>query len=757
LRPDVTLANLEQRQLLSVTDITTGQSFATIQAAVDGANAGDTLLADPGVYDEDVTVAKSLNIEGAEHGVDPGSRPGSVGSFVGTAAGAWNITAANVTIDGFNVVPGNATGPQPGPGIQLAPSTSGIRILNTEFSGYRVAISLASDGTSPDLIQHNLFVGQGNDNPAHGIGIEATGDAINATIDNNVFAGNADGAIKMVNGSAVESYITISNNQFVATERFQDGITLAGVDNVQIIGNTINSSVGPAINLAGNDMGVTINGNTIVGPQTGCVAVSNELATGTNRLVVIRFNLLRSFTGPGVTVADGAYTGVALDARDNWWGSNAGPDASGTLKPVGNVNATPWLVASLTVVPDSVLRTRPVTVIVDLTKDSTGGTLMFPPGHVPDGTPFQMFAHIGMFSDVGTFTNDIPLTVNGKATTTFRSTYPGTVTITTGLDHQSLAASYQAVDLSLSPPRLPDDTLGHPYHQTLSVDGVTGPIDYSVIAGGLPDGLVLGRTTGQITGTPTRAGSFAFTVGVSQNGLAPFVKRTYEVRINPAIAFETTSIPPAAVDIAYNEALKVGGGTGGLRFAITSGTLPAGLSLSPSGLISGTPTSAGASTFTVTAQDAVGASATQTYSLAVVFAPVVTNLQRFGFHAQPSTLVLTFSTALDPASAADLANYSLVQVVSAHAARPIALASATYDPAHHTVTLTGAGLIPLHARYRLTVTGTPPSGVRDTAGHFLAGSNGQSGTNYVHAFGREILAGPNRAGRSHSRPPTRTV
>ncbi len=61
------LEYLEERCTPAVHDLTTAMNFSTIQAAVNAANPGDTILADAGTYAESVTVNKSLIIEGAQH------------------------------------------------------------------------------------------------------------------------------------------------------------------------------------------------------------------------------------------------------------------------------------------------------------------------------------------------------------------------------------------------------------------------------------------------------------------------------------------------------------------------------------------------------------------------------------------------------------------------------------------------------------------------------------------------------------------
>jgi uncharacterized repeat protein (TIGR01451 family) len=133
----------------------------------------------------------------------------------------------------------------------------------------------------------------------------------------------------------------------------------------------------------------------------------------------------------------------------------------------------------------------------------------------------------------------------------------------------------------------------------------------------------------------------------------------------------------------------------------------------------------------------------------VVFAtpaipPTVTSLQRFGFHEQPTEFVLTFSSALDPARAQDVQNYTLVPIDSrGHAGRKIPLASAIFDPLTLTVTLHPVNRVYLFGHYRLVVSGKAPTGLAIPSGTLLDGQdNGKPGSDYVKTFGPSILAGP---------------
>lgn len=90
------------------------------------------------------------------------------------------------------------------------------------------------------------------------------------------------------------------------------------------------------------------------------------------------------------------------------------------------------------------------------------------------------------------------------------------------------------------------------------------------------------------------------------------------------VTINTTTLPGAAVGVAYSETLSASGGTGPYTWGIfgggtlaSQGAACAGLSLSSGGLITGTPTTTGTCSFTVQATDANSVSSTQALSIAV--------------------------------------------------------------------------------------------------------------------------------------------
>jgi hypothetical protein len=138
--------------------------------------------------------------------------------------------------------------------------------------------------------------------------------------------------------------------------------------------------------------------------------------------------------------------------------------------------------------------------------------------------------------------------------------------------------------------------VGVSYSQTLAGSGGKTPYVWTVSAGSLPAGLTLDPAKGIISGTPTAGGAFQFTITLTD---ATPVQATAALTIN-VLGITTTSLPDGTVGTAYSQTLQVAGGVPPLTWAVSTGTLPAGLTLNAStGVISGTPTASGTSTFTV--------------------------------------------------------------------------------------------------------------------------------------------------------------
>lgn len=172
---------------------------------------------------------------------------------------------------------------------------------------------------------------------------------------------------------------------------------------------------------------------------------------------------------------------------------------------------------------------------------------------------------------------------------------------------------------------LPGGTVGVAYAQTLAATGGQAPYAWSVSTGALPAGLVLGSSTGAITGTPTTAGSFNVTIGVS-DALGGVSTKAYTITIAAAPAVTTSSLPNGEVGAAYAATLTGSGGTPPYTWTLAAGSLPLppGLALAGSGGIAGTPTSSGTFGFTVQLTDAGSVTATRALQIAVIPAVGIT-------------------------------------------------------------------------------------------------------------------------------------
>lgn len=183
---------------------------------------------------------------------------------------------------------------------------------------------------------------------------------------------------------------------------------------------------------------------------------------------------------------------------------------------------------------------------------------------------------------------------------------------------------------------LPGGTVGSAYNQSIAASGGIGPtFTWSVTAGALPPGLALGGTTrtATLSGTPTQAGTFNFTVQVADDGQPGVATaQAYSVTVAPSnsqpLSIVTASLPGAALAQAYQTQLTATGGLAPYTWSLQAGTLPPGLALDPaSGTIAGTPTQAGTFSFTALVQDSNNPfqTASKTFALSVSVAPTITN------------------------------------------------------------------------------------------------------------------------------------
>lgn len=206
-------------------------------------------------------------------------------------------------------------------------------------------------------------------------------------------------------------------------------------------------------------------------------------------------------------------------------------------------------------------------------------------------------------------------------------------------------------DIEIDPSTLTSIIVGDDYTQTLLPSGGVAPYSFVIRAGSLPPGLSL-AINGKLSGRPTAAGSYSFTVRATDaNGCSN--QRTYSLVVNsftcPNIVLSPAALPAGVTGASYSQSVNATGGTGPYSFVIGSATLPAGLSLSSNGNLTGLPAAAGNFTFSIRATDANSCAGERSYGLTI--APsVLTSVSAASFAPSgplaPESIVAAFGASL---------------------------------------------------------------------------------------------------------------
>lgn len=193
------------------------------------------------------------------------------------------------------------------------------------------------------------------------------------------------------------------------------------------------------------------------------------------------------------------------------------------------------------------------------------------------------------------------------------------------------------------------------YSTTLAADG--GDALYVWSATNLPTGLAINSNTGVISGTPTATGTKTVAVTLNDaNGDTP-ATANLSLTINAAPSITTASLPAGEATVAYSTTMTTTGGTTPFSWSATG--LPPGLSINSStGVISGTPTTAGTfASVVVSLTDAAGATTSHAaYSLTINPQPTISSVVlangtgTAGTIEKADTVAITFSATMKVSS-----------------------------------------------------------------------------------------------------------
>jgi hypothetical protein len=263
----------------------------------------------------------------------------------------------------------------------------------------------------------------------------------------------------------------------------------------------------------------------------------------------------------------------------------------------------------------------------------------------------------------GTLSNQTATSATYNAPASVTNPTAVNVTATSVSDPSKSASQHITVNPlpAITTQSLPQATAGVNYSATIAASGGSSPFTWSISSGTLPGGITLGSSTTSsvaISGMATGASSSTVTFKIV-DAAGNAATQALTLTVNPAatLTITTASLGAGAVGTAYSQTVSATGGVPSYHWSLSSGSLPAGLSLNASsGTISGTPTAAGTSNFVVTVTDSgtpSAQSATKGLSITIANAPllqITTTSLPNGTDGSPYSATLTAIGGLQPYS-----------------------------------------------------------------------------------------------------------
>ena len=251
------------------------------------------------------------------------------------------------------------------------------------------------------------------------------------------------------------------------------------------------------------------------------------------------------------------------------------------------------------------------------------------------GTPVPIFGETGPLPTGVTFT-----TGSLTGTPTQGGVFPITFTASNGIAPEATQNFTLTVNAPAAITSAASTTFFTGTANTFAVTATGTPAPVLGEAGPLPVGVTFDAATGVLSGTPTAPVHAAITF-TATNGIGSPASQSFTLTVTlPPLVLTTTSLPAGTVGVPYSQALTATGGQSPYTWSLSSGALPAGLTLNAStGTISGSPTAPGTADFTAEVTDGNGTTATSALSIGIaspVVAPTTDTLPVVGMASTPN-------------------------------------------------------------------------------------------------------------------------
>ncbi|RIV17924.1 DUF11 domain-containing protein [Fibrisoma montanum] len=451
----------------------------------------------------------------------------------------------------------------------------------------------------------------GNDHRVQGnlVGTNATG---TASLGTNVSGLRIEQVMNLlIGGSTPAARNLISGN-------FRPGILiLSGPNSATVLGNYIGTDITGTSSLS-NLVGIYISGN-LTSTNSNTIVIGGTGPGEANRIAfnqqegVILDDSRRTLTGVRIRgnqiFGNGA---LGIDLGNDGVTANDATDADGGVNLSQNFPVLGPLLPGATSVGGSLTSTQSSSFTIDVYANAVCGASGFGQGQ--------------------TYLGSATVSTNGSGLATFSVTVPpltnGQFITATATDVGGNTSEFSACQLVSDPtPTIvgfaanPNPVCaGSPLSFTVTVSNVVTPYSFTLSNGTSSTIGTANSTAFSQNLTASGNGPQTFTLTVNDGG--PSATATTSVTVN-AVTVSNPTVSTAIVSTAFSQSFTASGGVGPYNYSLASGSLPNGLTLNTTGVLSGTSTVDGSFLITVRATDANGCVGVgPTYTL-TVNAPVV--------------------------------------------------------------------------------------------------------------------------------------